>query len=255
MMRVSILLAAAILAAGAASAFAACGDATALGVSRTISVDTSNGLAVGSMQYRGHGSLGLEPGEVVLTFDDGPMPGRTDKVLDALDAACVKATFFTVGRMARAYPGLLRREDADGQTIGTHSWSHPVSLAQLSFDAGARQIDRGIAAIAEILGHPPAPFFRFPGFGDSRALHQKLVDAHIGIFGADVVGSDWTGISSNAIRLNVLRRLKQHDGGIVMLHDIKKATARMLPQLLADIKAAGYRIVVIVPATAPVAAL
>ncbi|MEJ0011289.1 MAG: polysaccharide deacetylase family protein [Bauldia sp.] len=252
-MRLPFLFAAAMLAAGAAPAFAACGDATALGVARTISVDTSAGLAVGSMQYRGR--LPLEPHEVVLTFDDGPMPGRTDKVLDALDAACVKATFFTVGRMARAYPDLLRREDADGETIGTHSWSHPPTLAALSFDAGARQIDRGIAAIAAILGHAPAPFFRFPGFGDSRALRQKLTDAHIGIFGADVVGSDWTGISAGAIRLNVLRGLKRHDGGIVMLHDIKKATAKMLPQLLADMKAAGYRIVVIVPASGPLAAL
>ncbi len=253
-MRLPILLAVAIFAAGAVPALAACGDPSALGVSRTISVDTTAGLAVGSLQkYRG--SLGLEPGEVVLTFDDGPMPGRTDKVLNALAAACVKATFFTVGRMARAYPDLLRREDTDGETIGTHSWSHPVSLAQLSYDAGARQIDRGIAAITEILGHAPAPFFRFPGFGDSHALHQKLVDAHIGIFGADVVGSDWTGISANAIRINVLRRLKARNGGIVMLHDIKKATAKMLPQLLADMKAAGYRIVVIVPATTPVAAL
>jgi peptidoglycan/xylan/chitin deacetylase (PgdA/CDA1 family) len=254
MMRFPILLAAALLAAGFTTpAIADCGDATALGISRTITVDTSAGLAVGSMQYRG--SLGLEPGEVVLTFDDGPMPGRTDKVLDALRAACVKATFFVVGRMARAYPDLLHREDAEGQTIGTHSWSHPPTLAPLPYESRARQIDRGIAEITELLGHPPAPFFRFPGFGDSRALHQKLTDAHIGIFGADVVGSDWTGISANAIRRNVIRRLKIHDGGIVMLHDIKKATAKMLPQLLADMKAAGYRIVAIVPATTPLAAL
>jgi peptidoglycan/xylan/chitin deacetylase (PgdA/CDA1 family) len=249
-----VLVAAAMFAAGVSSAFAACGDATALGVSRTIAIDTTHGLTAGSMQYHEKGSIGLEPGEVVLTFDDGPMPGRTDKVLDALDAACVKATFFTVGRMARAYPDLLLREDADGQTIGTHSWSHPPTLAALGYDAGARQIDRGIAVITELLGHTPAPFFRFPGFGDTRALRQKLTDAHIGVFGADIVGSDWTGISSDAIRRTVLRRLKQKNGGIVMLHDIKKATAKMLPQLLAYMKAAGYRIGVIVPAT-PVAAL
>ncbi|HVY19977.1 MAG TPA: polysaccharide deacetylase family protein [Bauldia sp.] len=253
-MRLALIALAAITAAGLATpAFAACGDATALGISRTVSVDPTGGFAVGSMQ-RYRGSLGLEPGEVVLTFDDGPMPGRTDKVLDALDAACVKATFFVVGRMARAYPDLLAREAAEGETIGTHSWSHPTTLARLSYDAGARQIDRGIAAIAALLGHAPAPFFRFPGFGDSRALRQKLNDQGIAIFGADVVGSDWTGISADAIRRNVLRRLKQHNGGIVMLHDIKKATAKMLPQLLADLKLAGYRIVAIVP-TAPVAAL
>jgi peptidoglycan-N-acetylglucosamine deacetylase len=248
----SLFVAAALIAAGA-PAFAACGDPDALGVSRTITVDTTHPVMVGSIQYKG--SLGLEPGEVVLTFDDGPLPGRTDKVLDALDAACVKATFFLVGRMAEAYPELAQREDADGQTIGTHSWSHPLSLAQLPYDRGAGEIDRGIAAVTAVIGHAPAPFFRFPGFGDDRALRQKLIDANVGIFSADIVGNDWTGISADAIRLNVLRRLKEHDGGIVMLHDIKKATARMLPELLQDIKAAGYRIVAIVPEEPPIAAL
>ena len=249
-----MFVAAVLVVGGAAAlpAYADCNDPDALGVSRTISVDTTHGLMVGSMQYKG--SLGLEPGEVVLTFDDGPLPGRTDKVLDALDAACVKATFFVVGRMAKAYPELAERESADGQTIGTHSWSHPLSLAELPYEQGASEIDRGIAAVTATIGRPPAPFFRFPGFGDDRALRKKLVDANIGIFSADVVGNDWTGISADAIRQNVLRRLKQHDGGIVMLHDIKKATARMLPELLKDIKAAGYRIVAIVPEQ-PVASL
>jgi peptidoglycan/xylan/chitin deacetylase (PgdA/CDA1 family) len=253
-MRIPMLAAAGLaLACAIAPAYADCGDPGALGISRTITVDTTGGPAFGSMQR--YGSLGLQPGEVVLTFDDGPLPGRTDKVLDALKAACVTATFFTVGRMARAYPDLLKREEAEGQTIGTHSWSHPLTLSRLSYDAGSRQIDRGIEAITGLLGHAPAPFFRFPGFGATRALREKLAGENIAIFGADVVGSDWTRISADAIRLNVLRRLKEHDGGIVMLHDIKKATAKMLPQLLADLKLAGYRIVAIVPATPPVAAL
>jgi peptidoglycan/xylan/chitin deacetylase (PgdA/CDA1 family) len=252
--KISTFAAAALIAVGAGTpAFAACGDPDALGVSRTIAVDTSHGLMVGTIQYKG--SLGLQPGEVVLTFDDGPLPGRTDKVLDALDAACVKATFFLVGRMAKTYPELAQREYADGQTIGTHSWSHPLSLARLPYDQGAGEIDHGIAAVTAAIGHAPAPFFRFPGFGDDRALRQKLVDADIGIFSADVVGNDWTGISAEAIRQTVLRHLKEHDGGIVMLHDIKKATAKMLPELLQDIKAAGYRIVAIVPEQPPLASL
>lgn len=249
-----MFVAAVLIAAGSGvPALAACGDPDALGVSRTITVDTSHPVMVGSIQYKG--SLGLQPGEVVLTFDDGPLPGRTDKVLDALDAACVKATFFLVGRMAKTYPELARREFDDGQTIGTHSWSHPLSLARLPYDQGAGEIDHGIAAVTAAIGHAPAPFFRFPGFGDDHALRQKLIDAKIGIFSADIVGNDWTGISSDAIRQTVLRHLKEHDGGIVMLHDIKKATARMLPELLQDIKAAGYRIVVVVPAQPPIAAL
>ncbi len=252
-MSVRLLAAAVVLmAATTLPALADCSDPNALGVSRTLAVDTTGtngGLRVGSIQY--HGNLGLAPDEVVLTFDDGPLPGRTDKVLDALDAACVKATFFIVGRMAHAYPTLLEREDADGMTIGTHSWSHPLSLAALPYDQGAAQIDKGIAAITAILGHAPAPFFRFPGFGDDKALRAKLAAANIGMFSADVVGNDWTGISANQIRLDVLKGLRIHHGGIVMLHDIKKATAKMLPELLADMKAAGYRIVALVPAGVP----
>jgi peptidoglycan/xylan/chitin deacetylase (PgdA/CDA1 family) len=239
----------AMMVGSALPAFADCSDPDALGVSRTLAVDTTGGPRFGSIQY--HGDLGLAPDEVVLTFDDGPFTGRTDKVLDALDAACVKATFFIVGRMARAYPDLLLREDADGMTIGSHSWSHPVSLAALPYDQGAAEIDKGVAEITTLLGHPPAPFFRFPGFGDDKALRAKLADANIAMFSADVVGNDWTGISANQIRLDVLRGLRIHHGGIVMLHDIKKATARMLPELLADMKAAGYKIVALVPATTP----
>lgn len=249
-MLIRLFAAAALVAAlSPLSALADCTDPNALGISRTLAVDTTGGFTVGAIQY--HGNLGLAPDEVVLTFDDGPLPGRTDKVLDALDAACVKATFFIVGRMAHAYPEMLRREDAEGETIGTHSWSHPLSLAALPYADGAAEIDKGIAAVTAVLGHAPAPFFRFPGFGDDRALRKKLADANIGMFSADVVGNDWTGISANQIRLTVLRGLREHHGGILMLHDIKKATAKMLPQLLADMKAAGYHIVALVPANAP----
>ena len=254
-MKIRLFCVAGFLVAGltaAGPALAGCDDPGALGVSRTISVDTSHPLMVGHLQYRG--SLGLEPGEVALTFDDGPYPGRTDKILDALDAACVKATFFVVGEMARAHPDLVRREDADGQTIGTHSWSHPLSLAALPYAAGSAEIDHGIAAVTAVLGHAPAPFFRFPGFGDDRALRAKVVGEGLGIFSTDVVGNDWITMSRDTVRETVLRGLKAHNGGIVMLHDIKKATAAMLPELLKDIKAAGYRIVALTPASGPLAA-
>ena len=150
--------------------------------------------------------------------------------------------------MARAYPDVLRREAAAGNTIGTHTWSHPLSLSRLPVDAAAREIDRGIAAVTAVLGRPPAPFFRFPGLGQTRALRSRLAARGIAVFSADVVGDDWTGISADAVRRKVLMRLKIHHGGIVLLHDTKHATARMLPQLLKDMKAAGYRIVHIVPA-------
>ncbi len=232
--------------AGSLPALAACSDPDAIGVARTLAVDTSQALAVGTINYRA--DLPLADNEVVLTFDDGPLPGTTDRVLDALAAACTRATFFVVGRMARAAPDLLRREAALGNTIGTHTWRHPVSLAKLSAEAATREIDRGITTVGTILGRPPAPFFRFPGLGQTRTLRNRLTARGITVFSADVVGDDWTGISADAIRRKVLQRLKRHHGGIVLLHDIKHATARMLPALLKDMKAAGYRIVALVPA-------
>ena len=70
-------------------------------------------------------ALPLADKEVVLTFDDGPVPRYSNQVLDALAAQCVKATFFLVGEMAREYPATVRRIFADGHTIGTHSEDHP----------------------------------------------------------------------------------------------------------------------------------
>ena len=240
------VLAALAALAGSVPALAACGDADAIGVSRVLAVDTSRPLAVGTIQYRS--DLPLAENEVVLTFDDGPLPGTTDRVLDALRDACTHATFFTVGRMAKAYPELTRRAAAEGNTIATHTWRHPKSLASLSASAAGREIARGIAAVSAVLGRPPASFFRFPGLNQTRTLRARLARDGIAVFSADVVGDDWTGISADAIRRRVLMRLKVHHGGIVLLHDTKRATAAMLPQLLRDMKAAGYRIVHIVPA-------
>src|SRR5262245_40937303 len=93
------------------------GNPTAIGTSRTLVVDPTEHARVGTMQYRE--TLPLEDKEVVLTFDDGPIPPRTNAVLDILAANCVKATFFIVGQMATAHPAVLKRIREDGHTIGT----------------------------------------------------------------------------------------------------------------------------------------
>src|SRR6266513_3880589 len=91
----------------------------ALGVSRTLVVDPNEHLRLGSFQYSE--SLPLMDHEVVLTFDDGPLPPYTNRILDTLASECVKATFFLVGRQAAAYPDLVRKIFTAGHVIGTHS--------------------------------------------------------------------------------------------------------------------------------------
>ena len=104
----------------------------------------------------------MKPGEVVLTFDDGPWPGNTPAVLAALTRHCLKATFFPIGKHATYHPEILRQVAAAGHTIGSHTWSH-ADLSKKSFDDAKVEIEKGISAVRWALeGAPSAPFFRFP---------------------------------------------------------------------------------------------
>ena len=105
------------------------------------------------MQYPG--SLPLNDKEVVITFDDGPLPPSTDKVLDALAAQCVKATFFMVGEMPHSFPATVRRVYEEGHTIGTHSDHHPAGFGQLPLERMHQEIDGGIADVSAAFGGDP----------------------------------------------------------------------------------------------------
>jgi peptidoglycan-N-acetylglucosamine deacetylase len=100
---------------------------------------------IGTVQYQE--TLPLNDKEVVLTFDDGPMPPYTNRVLEALAAECVQANYFIVGRMARGYPDLLRRIHAEGHVIGTHSENHPLAFEEMQIGAVQAEIDQGFASI------------------------------------------------------------------------------------------------------------
>src|SRR5262245_20450734 len=123
------------LIAGAASGTSAAmaadcpGNPNALGVSRTLVVDPTEHPLLGVLNYRE--SLPLNDREVVLTFDDGPLPPYTTHVLDVLASECIKATFFLVGRMAQGYPHLVKRIQADGHTIANHSQNHPFTFHKM----------------------------------------------------------------------------------------------------------------------------
>jgi peptidoglycan-N-acetylglucosamine deacetylase len=237
-----------------APAGAAC-PPEALGVSRTLEVGTSGGLQVGLKTYPR--TLALDDREIVLTFDDGPSAQTTPAVLDALAKECVKATFFLVGRNAEALPALVKREIAEGHTVGHHTFSHPAStLRNLSESAAQEEILRGFeaddrAAYVKAIGAPKVPFFRFPGFADTPALIAWLSAKNIAVFGADLWVSDWNTMTPEAELALTLSRLDKEKRGILLLHDTKQQTAAMLPDLLQDLKKGGYKIVNIVPGTNP----
>ncbi|MDE2361401.1 MAG: polysaccharide deacetylase family protein [Hyphomicrobiales bacterium] len=259
---IPVLIAAIALGAGGSRAAEngagpACANQGALGVSRVVSLDTTAGLHVGLKTYPQ--TLALGDKEVVLTFDDGPLPGATDKVLDALKAECVRATFFLIGRNAQAHPALARREIAEGHSVGHHSWSHPYkTLRGIAPDAAIAEIEKGLAAdqqaatgVAWTGGRPTTPFFRFPGFADTPAALKWLDAQNIATFGADVWASDWTEQTPQAELALLMKRLERSRGGIVLLHDTRKQTVAMIPAFLKALKQGGYKIVHLTPGATP----
>ena len=228
------------------------GNPDALSTARIITVEAATTPRVGRKHFPA--TLPLADKEVVLTFDDGPWPGTTSAVLDALKRECVHATFFLVGRNAAAHPELAKRELAEGHTVAHHSFRHPL-LNRMGAAAAEAEIDRGFAAVDTALyGHaakrPRTPFFRFPGFAATPGLLDRLATRGIVVFGADLWASDWTPMSPSKELSLVVERLEATHGGIVLFHDTKRQTAAVLPAFLRALKAGGYRIVHVVgPAT------
>jgi peptidoglycan/xylan/chitin deacetylase (PgdA/CDA1 family) len=238
-----------LLPSGAAAADCP-GNSDALGTERVMSVSAEATPEVGRKQFPE--TLPLAPKEVVLTFDDGPWPGTTDRVLSALKSECVRATFFMLGRNVAAHPALARKVLADGHTVGHHTYSHPL-LRRMSIERAEAEIGRGMTAVDTALygeagTAPRTPFFRFPGFASNQALLERLKARGIVVFGADAWASDWNKMSPQHERDLVLRRLTKTNGGILLLHDTRPQTAAMLPRLLRELKLRGFRVVHVVPA-------
>jgi peptidoglycan/xylan/chitin deacetylase (PgdA/CDA1 family) len=242
-------------AAFAPASGAPCADTSkALGVSRIVEIDTAGGPLFGDMTKYAREESFLAPKEVVLTFDDGPMPWVTKSILETLDQFCTKATFFSVGQMALAYPDSVKDVLARGHTLGSHTWSHPLSLPRLSLERAKDEIDRGFAAVALAAGQPIAPFFRFPGLSDSNPLLAHLQSRAVAAFTVDVVSNDSFIASPQRLIDRVVAQTEARQGGILLFHDIKAATARALPAILAELKSRGFEVVHMRP-KAPMAPL
>ena len=225
------------------------GHPDALGTSRTLVVDPREHPRIGTMQYPE--TLPLEDHEVVLTFDDGPLPHNSNQVLDILASQCVKATFFTVGRMAQAYPEGVRKLRDAGHSIGAHTQNHPLSMNRMPVERARQEIDDGIASVKAALGDdaPLAPFFRIPGLSRAEGVEDYLASQGIQTWSADFLADDWRHISSSRVYDLAMKRLEEKGRGILLLHDIQARTVAALPRILHELKARGYRIVHVVPAT------
>src|SRR6267154_1527922 len=225
------------------------GHPDALGTSRTLVVDPKVHPRIGAMNYRE--TLPLADHEVVLTFDDGPLPHNSNQILEILASQCVKATFFTVGSMAQNSPEGVRKLREAGHTVATHTQTHPIGFDKFSPERARQEIDEGIASVTAALGEGGglAPFFRPPGLRRSPAIEDYLASLGIQIWSADFPADDWRHIPASRVYALAMKRLEAKGKGILLLHDIQARTVAALPSILHEMKARGYHIVHVEPAT------
>jgi peptidoglycan/xylan/chitin deacetylase (PgdA/CDA1 family) len=235
-LRLLRMTAAGLLMGSALGAAAACGE-DALGTARVLTLPRE-AAAYGRAQ---HAPLPLAPGVVVITFDDGPRPESTPLVLKALQAECVRATFFMVGEPMRAHAALAREVKAQGHSVGVHGWRHEhfAALTETQQLADLRALE---AAYREVLGGTAAAY-RFPFLEETPVLRAALAASRTTLMSVDLGVEDWEPQTAQQMADKLAQRLADSGGGIVLLHDAQDRTAAALPLLLRTIKTHGYRVV------------
>lgn len=187
----------------------------------------------------------LRPGEVVLTFDDGPRPRKTETILQTLDDFGAKATFLMLGSAAQAHPTLAQRVAAAGHTVGSHTFDH-TDLSTLSSQAALDEIARGERAVQTALaadGAKLSPFFRFPYLSQTGFLRTNLLQGDMVVLDVDIDSKDYYRDTPEVIVARTMSKLRARGQGIVLFHDIHQRTVDMLPLFLAQLQNEGYSVV------------
>ncbi|MER5889650.1 polysaccharide deacetylase family protein [Streptomyces sp. NPDC001941] len=181
------------------------------------------------------------PKTVYLTFDDGPHPRWTPRVLTILARHKVRATFFQIGQNAAAHPALVRRVHRAGHSVQNHTWSHP-DLRYVSGARFSREVRRTDRAVKAGTGRYPT-CLRPPYGGVNRTVRERAAALGKRIRLWTVDPTDWARPGTYAIQRRVLRQVRP--GGVILLHDgggDRSQTVAALPYVLKELKRRGYRI-------------
>ena len=184
---------------------------------------------------------------IALTFDDGPYPPYTDRLLDVLKAKRIHATFFLVAEQAQQYPELVQRMTAEGHTVGLHAFRHRDFL-KLTEEEKRKDLEQGKNLLRDITGKNPV-YWRPPhGFRDFSVMETAAAQ-NLTVVNWSVIPRDWTGIDSQEIYRRVMD--KAEDGAIVLLHDgdspgykaSRQATVDAVAPLIDSLREKGYHLV------------
>ncbi len=184
---------------------------------------------------------GIDPSKpmVAITFDDGPNPKSTPRILDTLEKYGVVATFFDLGQLVNSYPNIVRREEAIGCEVGNHSYSHK-NFNTLTDEQIQEEMRNSENAFIKALGHKTV-LFR-PPYGNANLKVKENVEYPIIKWNVDSL--DWKSRNKNKI-LAQIRQISNYDGHIILLHSIYGTTADAVETLVPELLNKGYQLVTV----------
>jgi len=177
-----------------------------------------------------------------MTFDDGPHPKLTPKLLDLLKERGIKATFFVIGKNVAEFPDVAKRIVDEGHEIANHSWTHP-QLTKLSAAGFASEISQTNDAIQQATGIRPVVMR--PPYGAINANLTKRLNEEYGLsvilWSVDPL--DWKIRKSDHVSSHIIKNAAP--GGIILAHDIHASTVDAMPETLDALLAKGYKFVTV----------
>jgi peptidoglycan/xylan/chitin deacetylase (PgdA/CDA1 family) len=177
-----------------------------------------------------------------MTFDDGPHPSLTPKLLDILKERNIKCTFFLIGNLVKTYPAIVRRIIAEGHEIGNHTWTH-CSLTSRSDEQIRNELKKSEDAVYEVAG--VRPHLMRPPYG---AINTRIKDLMFSEFGYSTImwsvdPQDWRRPGVAAVTSRLVNGA--HPGAIMLSHDIHPPTITAMPSMFDQLLAKGYQFVTV----------
>src|SRR5437867_675323 len=187
-------------------------------------------------------SVHAEGPHIAMTFDDGPSPTLTPKLLDLLAARHIKVTFFVIGENVAEHPEIVARAAREGHEIANHSWSHP-NLGKMSQEGVRSQLQRTDDAIKSAMGKSPT--LLRPPYGSITEREKRWIHDEFGydIILWDVDPLDWKRPGPAVVRNRILKETRP--GSIVLSHDIHPGTIEAMPSTFDELEAKGFKFVTV----------
>lgn len=196
---------------------------------------------------RGSGPVSISHGSrakkyIALTFDDGPQPTHTPRLLDILKRRNVKATFYVIGRSVASHPSIVRRTVAEGHEIGNHTWSHP-NLQKLSDSQVRSELNKTRDAIIAACGVKPRTMR--PPYGSMSTRQRQWVHSEYGYPAVlwDVDPLDWKKPGSSVVASRLISGTK--NGSILLVHDLHGSSVDAIPRTIDSLLRQGYQFVTV----------